>query len=89
MPDLETGPLADFVATYLHEGWEEDFADLDEIVQAYSAEADENDVAALRADIDAAVATYGEATWPTALWPFDEAEAPPVELLTEIYRRLS
>jgi hypothetical protein len=89
MSDLANTPLGDIVATYLYENWQEDFADLDDVVQAFAAEATGNQIAALRADIEEAVITYGDApAWPAALWPFDEGEVPPVEFLTEIARRL-
>jgi len=81
----QTEPLENFVSHFLSENWHEDHADLAEAVEDFVSSSAPTEVVALIAAINAALAEFAPSQeWPTELWPFDEADAPPHAILPAI-----
>lgn len=85
-----TEPLETFATHFLHADWDEDYEDLHATVAAFLDNATAEEVLALRNAINAALMEHPRGTeWPVDLWPFDEEDAPPHEILPAILDALS
>lgn len=84
-----TEPLETFATHFLHADWDEDHEDLDAVVAAFLENATAGEVLALHDAINAALVEHPRGTeWPIDLWPFDEEDAPPHEILPAIREAL-